>query len=113
MCDVCVCAHLFKCRKIPCWRVACFLPEVFYVLLTCCIAEFILLYCLLKESIISCIGAVDRSRYLLGDHRGRLLMLFLEFQDSAELALGTVKDMKLEVLGEVGVLLWTFIILRY
>lgn len=30
-------------------------------------------------------------------------MLFLEFQDKAELALGTVTDMKLEVLGEVGV----------
>lgn len=62
----------------------------------------LLLFASLKESIISCVGSVDRSRYLLGDQRGRLLMLFLEFQDNAESALGSLTGMKLEVLGEVS-----------
>ena len=52
---------------------------------------------------ISCVGQVDSSRCLLGDEgRGRLLMLFVDSEEGAELE-GSgrgVPSMKLEVLGE-------------
>ncbi len=48
---------------------------------------------------------VDHSRYLVGDANGRILMLFLEFQESMESGLTSLTGMKLEVLGEVSVAL--------
>lgn len=60
-----------------------------------------LLYAL-KESIISCVGMVDRSRYLIGDANGRLLMLFVDSEEKID-GVTQVSSMKLEVLGEVSV----------
>lgn len=54
---------------------------------------------LLKESIISCVGSVDSSRFLLGDANGRLLMLFLDTEQKIDTE-ETELSMKLEVLGE-------------
>ena len=57
--------------------------------------------CLLQKSVLSCISTVDHSRYLVGDANGRILMLFLEFQESKETGLTNLVGMKLEELGEV------------
>jgi DNA damage-binding protein 1 len=55
----------------------------------------------IKDSIISCVGTVDMSRYLIGDSRGRLLMLFLDFKEDMECEEPLLISMKLEILGEV------------
>ena len=60
------------------------------------------IFALLQESIISCVGPVDHSRYLLGDTKGRLLMLFLEFKSTETgTSVPELMGMRLEVLGEV------------
>ena len=51
---------------------------------------------LVQELIISCLHLVDKSRCLIGDAHGRLLMLFVDCEDG-----GGVTGLKLEVLGEV------------
>ena len=55
-----------------------------------------------QQSTITCYGKVDAngSRYLLGDMAGRLFMLLLEKEEKMD---GTVsvKDLKVELLGEV------------
>ncbi|XP_003389315.1 PREDICTED: DNA damage-binding protein 1-like [Amphimedon queenslandica] len=57
----------------------------------------------IKESVISCIEPLDHSRYLLGDFRGRLLTLFLEFSEEMESGMTNIVNMKLEVLGEISI----------
>ncbi|KAL5503313.1 hypothetical protein EMCRGX_G010241 [Ephydatia muelleri] len=54
---------------------------------------------IIKESIVSCVGMVDRSRYLVGDANGRLLMLFVDSEEKID-GVTQVSSMKLEVLGE-------------
>jgi DNA damage-binding protein 1 len=56
---------------------------------------------LLKECIVSCVGTVDSSRFLLGDANGRLLMLFIETEQRMN-SEETTMSMKLEVLGETA-----------
>ena len=58
----------------------------------------------LKESIVSCVGMVDGSRYLVGDANGRLLMLFVDTEEKMDAVL-QVSGMKLEILGDVSVTL--------
>ena len=58
-----------------------------------------------QESVISCISSVDTSRYLIGDSYGRLLMLLLDFQEDIESGLTSLTSMRLEVLGEVSMML--------
>ena len=59
---------------------------------------------ILQESTITCFGQVDAngSRYLLGDLSGRLFMLLLEREEKMDGEV-TVKDLKVELLGEVSV----------
>ena len=58
---------------------------------------------MIKQSTVTCYGKVDAngSRYLLGDMAGRLFMLLLEREEKMD---GTVivKDLKVELLGEVS-----------
>ena len=54
-----------------------------------------------KESIISCVGQIDASRYLLGDANGRLLMLFVDSEEKMDAEETVVTSMRIEVLGEV------------
>ena len=54
-----------------------------------------------QESIISCVGQIDSSRYLLGDANGRLLMLFVESEEKMDAEDTIVTSMRIEVLGEV------------
>ena len=60
-------------------------------------------FSILQQSTVTCCGKVDSngSRYLLGDMAGRLFMLLLEKEEKMD---GTVavKDLKLELLGEVS-----------
>lgn len=58
----------------------------------------------LQQSTITCYGKIDTngSRYLLGDMNGRLFMLLLERQELMDGNI-EVKDLKLELLGEVHV----------
>lgn len=58
---------------------------------------------IIAESVISCIGSVDHSRYLLGDSRGRLLMLFLDFQEAMDTGVTSLTGMRLEVLGDTSI----------
>ena len=55
-----------------------------------------------QQSTITCYGKIDTngSRYLLGDMNGRLFMLLLEKQELMDGNI-EVKDLKLELLGEV------------
>ena len=57
----------------------------------------------LQQNPLTCYGRVDAngSRYLLGDMAGRLFMLLLEREEKMD---GTqvVKDLKVELLGEVS-----------
>ena len=55
-----------------------------------------------QQSTITCYGKIDAngSRYLLGDMNGRLFMLLLERQELMDGNI-EVKDLKLELLGEV------------
>ena len=55
-----------------------------------------------QQSTITCYGKVDAngSRYLLGDMSGRLFMLLLEKEDKMD-GSGNIKDLKVELLGEV------------
>lgn len=57
---------------------------------------------ILQQSTITCYGKIDAngSRYLLGDMNGRLFMLLLERQELMDGSI-EVKDLKLELLGEV------------
>ncbi|KAM7292279.1 DNA damage-binding protein 1-like [Ixodes scapularis] len=59
---------------------------------------------LIRQSTIVCYGKVDAngSRYLLGDMAGRLFMLLLEREDKMD-GTTTVKDLKLEFLGEITI----------
>ncbi|KAG0427923.1 hypothetical protein HPB47_025067, partial [Ixodes persulcatus] len=59
---------------------------------------------LIRQSTIVCYGKVDAngSRYLLGDMAGRLFMLLLEREDKMDGTI-TVKDLKLEFLGEITI----------
>ena len=54
-----------------------------------------------QESIISCVGQIDASRYLLGDANGRLLMLFVDSEEKMDAEETVVTSMRIEVLGEV------------
>ena len=58
----------------------------------------------MQQNALTCYGQVDAngSRYLLGDMAGRLFMLLLEREEKMD---GThvVKDLKVELLGEVSV----------
>lgn len=58
-----------------------------------------------QQSTLTCYGKVDAngSRYLLGDMMGRLFMLMLEKEEKMDSTV-TVKDLKVELLGEVRVL---------
>lgn len=57
-----------------------------------------------QQSTLTCYGKVDAngSRYLLGDMMGRLFMLMLEKEEKMDSTV-TVKDLKVELLGEVRV----------
>ena len=57
---------------------------------------------ILQQSLISCYGKVDANgqRYLLGDMAGRLFMLLLEKEERMD-GTATIRDLKVEVLGEV------------
>ena len=59
-------------------------------------------FSMLQQSTITCYGKIDAngSRYLLGDMNGRLFMLLLERQELMDGSI-EVKDLKLELLGEV------------
>lgn len=61
-----------------------------------------LIYFVWQQSTITCYGKIDAngSRYLLGDMNGRLFMLLLERQELMDGNI-EVKDLKLELLGEV------------
>lgn len=63
-------------------------------------------FSMLQQSTITCYGKIDAngSRYLLGDMNGRLFMLLLERQELMDGSI-EVKDLKLELLGEV-IVLW-------
>lgn len=56
----------------------------------------------IKQSTIICYAKVDASglRYLLGDMAGHLFMLFLEVEQKGDA--GVVKDLKVELLGELA-----------
>lgn len=56
-----------------------------------------------QQSTLTCHGKVDAngSRYLLGDLMGRLFMLLLEKEEKMDGTV-TVKDLKVELLGEVS-----------
>lgn len=58
----------------------------------------------LQQSTITCYGKVDPngSRYLLGDLAGHLFMLVLEKEEKMD-GLVTVRDIKIELLGEVSI----------
>ena len=58
----------------------------------------------------SCIGEVDGSRCLLGDMNGRLLMLFIESEQPMDSEGPTVARLRLELLGEVGMLVCTTVL---
>ena len=61
-----------------------------------------------QQSTVTCYGKVDSngSRYLLGDMAGRLFMLLLEREEKMD-SPPVVKDLKVELLGEVSMLtLW-------
>ena len=83
---------------------------LYYIILHCTVQNTLLFWCLFvntililfQESVISCIGSVDHSRYLLGDSRGRLLMLFLDFQEAMDTGVTSLTGMRLEVLGDVS-----------
>ena len=55
-----------------------------------------------QQSTITCCGKVDAngSRYLLGDMNGRLFMLLLEKEERMD-GSASIKDLKVELLGEV------------
>jgi DNA damage-binding protein 1 len=55
-----------------------------------------------QQNALQCYGRVDPNgaRYLLGDMGGRLLMLLLERDEKID-GTATVKDLKVELLGEV------------
>ena len=56
---------------------------------------------------------VDKSRYLLGDANGQLLMLFVDMEEKIDGA-AQVTSMKLEVLGNVSVpVLWLHVHVLY
>jgi len=59
----------------------------------------------LQQSTITCSGQVDSNgrRYLLGDMQGRLFVLLLE-EEQSEDGKHVVKDLKVELLGEVVIL---------
>lgn len=59
--------------------------------------------CVVQQSTINCFGQVDSngSRYLLCDMAGRLFMLLLE-DEVTEDGKHVVKDLKVELLGEVA-----------
>nr|CAG4643697.1 EOG090X00HD [Lepidurus arcticus] len=59
---------------------------------------------IIKQSTITCFGKVDTngSRYLLGDLSGRLFMLLLDREDKMD-GVATVRDLKIELLGEVSI----------
>ena len=78
-------------------------------------------YCLVQQSTINCFGQVDSngSRYLLCDMAGRLFMLLLE-DEVTEDGKHVVKDLKVELLGEVvypasclNIPCWLFLILLF
>lgn len=58
----------------------------------------------LQQSTIVCHNRVDPngSRYLLGDMEGRLFMLLLEKEEQMDGTV-TLKDLRVELLGEVGI----------
>ncbi|XP_052213076.1 DNA damage-binding protein 1-like isoform X2 [Dreissena polymorpha] len=58
----------------------------------------------IKQSTITCCGKVDSNgqRYLLGDMAGRLFMLLLEKEEKMD-GTATIKDLKVEVLGETSI----------
>lgn len=58
----------------------------------------------IRQSTIVCYGKVDAngSRYLLGDMSGRLFLLLLEKEEKIDGCL-TVRDLKLELLGEITI----------
>ena len=60
---------------------------------------------MIKQSTVTCYGKVDAngSRYLLGDMAGRLFMLLLEREEKMDGNV-IVKDLKVELLGEVSIL---------
>lgn len=60
-----------------------------------------------QQSTLTCYGKVDAngSRYLLGDMMGRLFMLMLEKEEKMDSTV-TVKDLKVELLGEVSIQLF-------
>ena len=60
--------------------------------------------CSLQQSTIVCYAQVDSngSRYLLGDMAGRLFMLLLEKEEKMD-GTFTVKDPKVELLGEISI----------
>ena len=57
----------------------------------------------MQQSTIVCHNRVDPngSRYLLGDMEGRLFMLLLEKEEQMDGTV-TLKDLRVELLGEVG-----------
>ena len=63
---------------------------------------FFLCICCCQQSTITCYGKIDAngSRYLLGDMNARLFMLLLQRQELMDGNI-EVKDLKLELLGEV------------
>ena len=65
-----------------------------------------------QQSTITCYGKIDAngSRYLLGDMNGRLFMLLLERQELMDGNI-EVKDLKLELLGEVPLREFCFVTL--
>nr|CAG4640606.1 EOG090X00HD [Eulimnadia texana] len=58
----------------------------------------------IRQSTITCFGQVDAngSRYLLGDLAGRLFMLLLDKEEKMD-GTCTVRDLKIELLGEVAI----------
>ncbi|XP_064399977.1 DNA damage-binding protein 1-like isoform X3 [Halichondria panicea] len=57
---------------------------------------------IIKELMVSCLHLVDNTRCLIGDSRGRLLMLFVECEGGRGVEdVERVKGLKLELLGEV------------
>ncbi len=55
-----------------------------------------------QELVVSCLHLVDNTRCLIGDSRGRLLMLFVECEGGRRVEdVERVKGLKLELLGEV------------
>lgn len=59
----------------------------------------------LKQSIVSCVGKVDDTRCLIGDVGGKLYMLFVETEERMNENGAVPVDLKLEVLGEVKIIL--------